>query len=110
VSDRPPSNGHHPRSRDELLIEAAEIVLKARDEIQGYRRELFDPGGVMARLSEQMTRLETALNANYSMLRETVQTIRSDVDNQGARITALEGRTGRLEEIHARPAGPAAAE
>src|SRR5689334_8419217 len=92
-------------TRDELILEGINAVLEAREQIAGYRRELFDPGGAMDRFSVQVGRLETALkehdareNANHLMMREAVRGLRADLDTVSRRTTSLESTMDKLHD------------
>jgi DNA repair exonuclease SbcCD ATPase subunit len=86
--------------------QAMHAVLQARDEIAGYRRELLDPDGVLAKLVGQIEGVKAKLDqhdrnerANYEILRRTQMSLRHDYDGLTLRVTALEGR---LEAHHDR--------
>ena len=94
-----------PEDRDAIFREAARSMISARDEIRAYRAELFDPGGLLLKLSAQFEKLlrqfsehDANEQRNYAILRRQFRVMRTDVDSVSQRVTAVEEQLDATDE------------
>ena len=83
---------------DSYFEEAKRVLLEARDQIQAYRRELFDPGGALVKLSDTIVSLKTQFEANWELLHGAVQGMRAELNGHGIRLGRVEEEIALLKQ------------